>query len=134
MSYSDTKYIYSDSVTNRRNSSSLKWLPFLITIMVVKCYSYVIISLNGIELDRNSILQYYLLCWCLWKIWNAVKNDDEEDEDTRLNIYTRLTVLIYTHVFIVKQSAHFYFHFYFGTINAVIFLSSNWNSTLQDVT
>ena len=91
--------------------------------MVVKCYSHVIIPLNGIELDRNSILQYYLLCWCLWKIWNAVKNDDEEDENTRLNIYTRLNVLIYTNVFIVKQSAHFYFR----TINAVVLLLPNQN-------
>ena len=123
MSYSDTKYIYSDTVTNIRNNSSLKWLPFLITIMVVKCYSHVIIPLNGIELDRNSILQYYLLCWCLWKIWNAVKNDDEEDEDTRLNIYTRLTVLIYTHVFIVKQSAHFYFISILGKCYSSIFIT-----------
>ena len=41
--------------------SPTKRLPLLITIMAVKCYSHVIIPLNRIELDRNSILQYYLL-------------------------------------------------------------------------
>ena len=41
----------------------------------------------------------------------------------QLNIYTRLNVLIYTNVFIVKQSAHFYFR----TINAVVLLLPNQN-------
>ena len=112
MSYSDVKYTLNDTVTDIRNNSRLKWLPFLITIMVVKCYSHVIIPLNEIELDRNSILQYYLLCWCLWKIWNAVKNDDEEDEDTRLNIYTRLNVLTYTCIY-CKTICPFLFLFVF---------------------
>ena len=65
--YSDREHIRSSS-----NSSTKKQLPFLITLMVVKCYSHVIIPLNRIGLDRNSILQYYLLL-VLEDLRNAVK-------------------------------------------------------------
>ena len=92
--------------------SPTKRLPLLITIMVVKCYSHVIIPLNRIELDRNSILQYYLLCWCLWKIWNAVKNDDEEDEDTAKYIYKVKCTYIYTCIY-CKTICPFLFPFLF---------------------
>ena len=98
--------------------SPTKRLPLLITIMVVKCYSHVIIPLNRIELDRNSILQYYLLL-VLEDLRNAVKNDDEDR--IWLNIYTRLNVLAHEHTCIYCKTIFCPILFYFEmSIAAVI--------------
>ena len=81
---------------------------------------------HWIELSWTGIAYCSIICcWCLWKIWNAVKNDDDDDEkDTMVQYIQKVkTTYMRTHLFIVKQSAHFYFISILGKCYSSIFIT-----------